>query len=44
MKLNKSVDINIPGISSSKNYVILFSEDGDSWEKLADANIKKISG
>lgn len=44
MKLNKSVDINIPWISPSKNYVILYSEDGDSWEKLANANIKKVSG
>jgi uncharacterized protein (DUF1501 family)/uncharacterized protein (DUF1800 family) len=44
MNLNKPVQINIPWISASKNYVILFSEDGNTWEILANANITKASG
>ena len=43
LTLNKPVKINVPGVTSWKNYTVLFSEDGQDWKQLENANIVKNS-
>ena len=43
LTLNKPVTINVPWINSSKNYTILYSEDGQNWKQLENSNVVKNS-
>lgn len=41
LKLNKPVQITVPWVTTNKNHTILYSEDGQIWKQLENANVTK---